>query len=217
VVEAAYLDERMLVVLLLQIVSVGTFLSTGLKLPYAAFVGTHGFGPRTNHEGHPIHVTPVPVTMYVAMGTVALLNLAIGLFPDLLYDLLPFGVDYQAYSLGKVLEKTQILVFTGLGFWLVLHKLGAKSMIILDTDWLYRRLPQAIVGLARAGRTDRAPVERDARPTPEPVATAQRARTAVLERLGGGDPDSPPPVSATWTLGAIIMGVAVLLLGVSLW
>ncbi|MFA9432440.1 Na(+)/H(+) antiporter subunit D [Egicoccus sp. AB-alg2] len=214
VVESAYVDERALVVLILQIVSVGTWLSTGLKLPYAAWFGTDGAGPRTNDEGHPIHVAPVPRTMLAAMGIVAALNLAIGLAPGLLYDLLPHPVDYQPYSVGKVLEKIQILLFTAFAFGLLLKKLQAKAMITVDTDWVYRRLPLVVGELGRRGRTAEAPVAAPAPARPALLTRFQAARTDVLARFGR-DREGPPPVAATWTLGSVLLAAGIVLFLVS--
>lgn len=210
VVESAYVDERALVVLILQIVSVGTFLSTGLKLPHAAWFGKDGAGPRSNDEGHPVHVAPVPHTMIAAMGIVAALNLAIGLLPNLLYDLMPYAVDYNAYSLGKVLEKTQILLFTALAFFLLLPKLAAKAMITVDTDWVYRRLPLLVGAVGRRERTDAPPVEHAAPSRPRVAARFEDARTSALARFGRGG-DGPPPVAATWTLGSVLLAAGIVL------
>lgn len=36
----------------------------------------------------------------------------------------------------------QLLMLTGLGFWLLINKLGGEATITLDTDWFYRRPSQ---------------------------------------------------------------------------
>jgi multicomponent Na+:H+ antiporter subunit D len=228
-VHAASLDERALVVVLLKLASVGTFLHTGLKLPYGTWFGDEGAGPRTN-EGHRIQVGPVAPSMYVAMAISAVLNFAIGVYPALLFDLLPFPVDYDAYTLSKVVEKSQILLFTAFGFWLLLSKLGAEPTISLDTDWAYRRLPRIVADRWR-DRTPPsaplapedteaaadAPVATGTRPASHAVGTALlKARTSVLERLGPAPSETKPPVVATWVLGAVILAASLLLLGLSL-
>lgn len=235
VVESAYAAGDLgWLVLLLKIASVGTFLHTGLKLPYGAWFGTEGWGPRDN-TGHRIQVGPVAPSMYVAMGIAAVLNTVIGVVPDLLYDLLPYAVDYEPYSLAKVVEKSQILVFTALAFWLLLDQLGAKAMVSADTDWLYRRLPRLVaerVGRQRQGAPSPGrPVPTEPAPTdehvagvapgtvpdqPTPVATLTRARSAVLERASGRPEGSPPPVVGTWVLGAVILATAIVILAASL-
>ncbi len=170
VVEAAYQSELGWLVLLLKVASVGTFLHTGLKLPYGTWFGDEGWGPRRN-EGARLQVDPLPVSMFVAMGIGAVLNTVIGVYPALLYDLLPFPVDYVPYTLGKVVEKSALLLFTALAFWLLLDQLGAKAKVSLDTDWLYRTLPRLIADAWRRSRGAPAPVAAPgaaAEPQPQP-------------------------------------------------
>jgi multicomponent Na+:H+ antiporter subunit D len=200
-------------VVLLKIASVGTFLSTGLKLPYSTWFGAQGAGPATN-EGARVQVGRVPVSMYVAMGGAAALNLAIGVYPELLYGLLPFDEIYEVYTLGKVVETLQLLLFTGLLFWLLLARLQAKDKLNLDTDWVYRRLP-ILLRDARGDDDGRTP-DGHAGSTADTVGALGRARTAVLERVGAAATTRPPPVAATWLLGAIVVGAGVLFLVLSL-
>jgi multicomponent Na+:H+ antiporter subunit D len=202
VVEAAYRSDLLWLVILLKIASVGTFLHTGLKLPHGAFVGREGFGPASN-EGQRITVGPVPTSMYVAMTLGAVANTAIGLYPKLLYDLLPHAVTYTPYSTAKVLEKSQILIFTALAFWLLLDRLHAKAKVSLDVDWLYRRLP-ALVG-ARATRTRSGS-----------VMPAWGTLAGVRERIGTLLAPSPGPLVPTWTLGAVILVTSIVVLIASL-
>ena len=214
VVAAASLDGRALVVILLQIASVGTFLHTGLKLPYGTWVGHEGWGPRTN-VGARIAVGRIPTSMYVAMTISALLNFAIGVFPGVFYALLPFPAEYQFYTLGKLVEKSQILLFTGLGFWLLLSKLHATAMVTVDTDWVYRRLPRLLRELGDHWLDRREPVERGAPTVWAPDRALQSARTAVLTRVGSRGAGAVPPVAATWALGAVILGTSIIVLVVS--
>jgi multicomponent Na+:H+ antiporter subunit D len=129
VVHSAELDHRTLVVLLLNLASVGTFLSVGLKVPYFTW-----FGPDRS-----IRTQPVPRNMYAGMILAAGINLAIGIYPELLYRVMPFPVAYRPYSAAHLLESLQLLAFTGLGFWLVVDKIQSKPMITLDLDWFYRK------------------------------------------------------------------------------
>ena len=129
VIHAAELDQQGSVFLLLSLASIGTFLSLGLKLPYFTW-----FGPKAS-----LTPAPVPWSMYLGMLITAGLNVAIGVYPSLLYGLLPFPVQYQPYTLLHVTGTSQLLFFTGLGFWLLLGKLGGEATITLDSDWFYRR------------------------------------------------------------------------------
>jgi multicomponent Na+:H+ antiporter subunit D len=198
---------------LLKIASVGTFLSTALKLPYAAW-----FGP-DRHEaatGTPTRLRPVPVTMYVAMGLAALVNIAIGVYPALLWELLPFANEYTPFTAYKLSENLQLLLLTALGFWVLIAKLGAKPGVVLDLDWLYRILPLRAADAARSLR-GRRPA-----PAPAGAATATGPRLHRVPVLGPAlrgrarPAGTPPPVQPTWVLGVVIFGVSVVVLGLSL-
>jgi multicomponent Na+:H+ antiporter subunit D len=208
-------DEGMTAALwLLKIASVGTFLSTALKLPYAAW-----FGP-DRHEaatGEPTRLRPIPTTMYVAMGLAALINLAIGVYPALLWDLLPYANDYSPFTSYKLSETLQLLLLTALGFWLLIASLGAKPGTVLDLDWLYRVLPLRVADAARSlGGRRPAP----AHPRQRPVVAASLLHrvpvvgTVLEERTRSAG--APPAVQPTWVLGVVIFGVSVVVLGMSL-
>ncbi|MGH7831395.1 MAG: Na(+)/H(+) antiporter subunit D, partial [Candidatus Binatia bacterium] len=114
VIHAAELQHEGAVVLLLYLASVGTFLHTGLKLPYFTW-----FGPQ-----RVLKPLPIPRNMYAGMILAGTMNIAIGVYPGLLYDLMPFPVVYRPYTTSHVMETLQLLAFTGLGFWLLINKLG---------------------------------------------------------------------------------------------
>ena len=139
VVYAAGVTHMEAVVLILYLVSIATFLSVGLKLPYFTWLGPNK---------RSLKPANTPVGMYVAMALTAGLCVAIGVYPSMLYNILPFTVEYQPYTVAKVLQTMQLLAFTGLGFWMLVHRLGGKDYITLDIDWLYRRLPRLVYGLA---------------------------------------------------------------------
>ncbi|MFH1141838.1 MAG: Na(+)/H(+) antiporter subunit D [Chloroflexota bacterium] len=138
---AAEVDHRGLMVLLLNLASVGTFLSTGLKLPYFTWFGA----------GKAMPVRQVPWNMYAAMGLGAAINIAIGVYPALLYGVLPFPVDYRPYTASHVWEALQLLLFTGLGFWLLAKMLKGELTITLDTDWFYRVPARLVYAVAVVG------------------------------------------------------------------
>ncbi|ASY66894.1 NADH-ubiquinone oxidoreductase chain L (plasmid) [Sinorhizobium sojae CCBAU 05684] len=129
VVAAAGEDHRALVVLALTMASSGTFLHTGLKLPYYMFFGTdRGLAAREP-----------PHNMLIAMGMAAVLCIAIGVFPEPLYALLPYSVDFEPYTGQHVAESLGILMFTALGFVIFLRALDPENTISIDTDWFYRK------------------------------------------------------------------------------
>jgi multicomponent Na+:H+ antiporter subunit D len=132
IIYAAGLSGLGLVVLFLNLASVGTFLHTGLKLPYFTWFSK----PVYEKNVKPV---PLPPGMYVAMGLTAALCIVIGVYPQLLYNILPYPVDYNPYTANHIVEAVQILVFTGIGFYLLINQLKGKNTISLDTDWFYRR------------------------------------------------------------------------------
>ena len=121
------------VVLLLYVASVGTFLHTGLKLPYFTWLNRRDAQPGVPLERR------VPTGMILAMVLAAGLNVALGIYPDPLYDRLPFALHYEPYTASHVVLSLQLLVFTGFGFWLLVRQLGGEQTITLDTDWFYRK------------------------------------------------------------------------------
>jgi multicomponent Na+:H+ antiporter subunit D len=135
VVEAAAVDHRAWIWLLLSMASAGTFLHTGLKLPYFTFLGQDaGLRPRE-----------APWNMLLAMGIAAFFCVFIGVNPGWLYQFMPSPVDYNAYSAGHLFWELQLLLFTGLGFFLMLKHLGGEARLSVDTDWLYRKAGPALV------------------------------------------------------------------------
>lgn len=138
VVAAAAGDHHALVALMLLLASSGTFLHTGLKLPYYMFFG----------KDQGLKAREPPLNMLVAMGIAAALCILIGIFPGLLYDLLPYPVAFEPYTATHVTETLGILLFTGLGFALFLKHLDPENTISLDTDWFYRKGARGLMWLA---------------------------------------------------------------------
>ncbi len=129
VVSSAAETHRTWIFLLLTLASSGTFLHTGLKLPYYMFFGTDR-GLRA-HEP--------PRNMLAAMGLAAAACVLIGIAPALLYSALPHAVDYAPYTVRHVISTVGLLAFTALGFFLLLRHLDPEPSVSLDTDWFYRR------------------------------------------------------------------------------
>ena len=81
--------------------------------------------------------------MLLAMALAAMLCIGIGVYPMMLYDLLPYEVDYWPFDYSHVIAQLQLLFFSALAFtWLKLSGLYPPELrlVNLDTDWLYRRL-----------------------------------------------------------------------------
>jgi multicomponent Na+:H+ antiporter subunit D len=129
VVAAAGESHRSVVMLLLLLASVGTFLHTGLKLPYGTWYG----------EDRGVSPLPPPRNMYLGMAMAAFFCILHGVAPGLLYDMLPYAVHFEPYTFPHVVETSQILIFTFAAFWIFRRHVGGEAGITLDVDWFYRR------------------------------------------------------------------------------
>ncbi|WP_429810400.1 Na(+)/H(+) antiporter subunit D [Ensifer sp. B1-9] len=138
VIAAAGQDHRALVVLALTMASSGTFLHTGLKLPYYMFFG---------HD-RKLGGREPPRNMLVAMAIAAAFCIVIGVFPEPLYALLPYPVAFEPYTGAHVTESLALLMFTALGFVLFLKALDPENTVSIDTDWFYRKGAQAFLWFA---------------------------------------------------------------------
>ena len=81
-----------------------------------------------------------------------MLCIFIGCYTPYLYKMLPYpglAAEYHPYTAYHVFETLQILLFTGLGFFLLLKKLVPDPTISLDMDWFYRKGGRAFLWLAR--------------------------------------------------------------------
>ncbi len=137
--------------LMLLFASAGVFHHAGIKIPYFAFFA-HDSGIRT---------TEPPTNMLIAMSIAAILCMAIGIQPAMLYSLLPFDTGYSPYDATHVLAQTQLLFFSALAFvWLNLNGLYPPELrsVNLDAEWLYRRLFPRILtsGFSWLWRADKA-------------------------------------------------------------
>lgn len=144
IVAAGFERHLMWAGFLLMLASAGTFLHTGLKVPYFIWFGKNNCQEATwNRAAEP------PWNMMVAMGITAFLCVFIGCYYPYLYRMLPYPVDYHPYTAYHISETLQILLFTGLGFFLLIKKLAPEPKISLDTDWFYRKGGRAFLWLAR--------------------------------------------------------------------
>ena len=155
VVSAAGESHRAGIFLMLTLASSGTFLHTGLKLPYYMFFGKdRGLPPQragVRVGGPGLRAQEPPANMIVAMGVAAAACILIGVFPTLLYSQLPFSVDYVPYTARHVTATLGLLGFTALGFFLLLKHLDPEPVVSLDTDWFYRRGLTASLAVVQGG------------------------------------------------------------------
>ncbi|HEY6009726.1 MAG TPA: Na(+)/H(+) antiporter subunit D, partial [Geobacteraceae bacterium] len=122
-------SHHIVLMLMLLLASVGTFLSVGVKLPYFIWFG----------EDKGVVAKDPPLNMIIAMAIAGFFCFFIGIYPDWLYKMLPFPVEYHPYTAYHFAETTQILAFTALGFFLLRKKMKPEPKLNLDVDLFYRK------------------------------------------------------------------------------
>ena len=120
---------------LLTAASAGVFLHAGIKFPWFVFFQKDsGLRPKDP-----------PWNMKLVMIIFAIFCIILGIFPSILYNILPFKVDYIPYTSGHVVAYLQLLLFAGLAFFILLPQMKRTLTISLDTDWFYRVVGKKLV------------------------------------------------------------------------
>ena len=132
--EAAGIEHLEVVWYLLAAASAGVFLHAGVKFPWFVFF----------QKDSGLRPPDPPWNMRAAMVLFAALCLGIGMVPGPLYAILPFTVDFVPYTAPHVVFQLQLLLFSGLAFFLLLGWLQRTRTITLDVDWFYRKLGVAL-------------------------------------------------------------------------
>jgi multicomponent Na+:H+ antiporter subunit D len=144
IVAAGFQNHMLWPAFLLTLASAGTFLHTGLKVPYFIWFGKNNCSEETWRKA-----ADPPVNMNVAMAIASFLCIFIGCYTPYLYNMLPYPVDYHPYTAYHVSESMQILLFTALGFFLLTKKLAPEPTISIDMDWFYRMAGRGFLWLAK--------------------------------------------------------------------
>lgn len=153
ILTAAAEEHRWVIWTILLMASAGVMEHSGIKIPYFAFFA-HDSGRR---------VKEAPINMLLAMGITAALCIGIGIYPEPLYAILPYTVDYHPYTTAHVITSLQLLVFAAIAFvWLTKGGLypAETPSTNLDFDWIYRKfLPRVVhdlrISIAEIDRTGR--------------------------------------------------------------
>ena len=193
-VSQAASDGHMLVVwLLLTAASAGVFLHAGIKFPWFVFF----------QKDSGLRPDDPPRSMRWAMILFAVLCIAIGIWPDALYGLLPYAVKYEPYTGAHVVTQLQLLLFSGLAFFVMLPYLRRTLTITLDSDWVWRKLlPAAVTQLDRLAAATWSIGERGAE-----LASAVVSDLVMRQRAPDGS------FVRTSSIRAMALWVLVLLLG----
>ena len=113
---------------LLAAASAGVFLHAGIKFPWFVFF----------QKDSGLRPPDPPWNMRAAMVFFSVLCLGLGMMPGPLYALLPYPVTYVPYTANHVIFQLQLLLFSGLAFFLMLGWLQRTLTITLDVDWFWR-------------------------------------------------------------------------------
>jgi multicomponent Na+:H+ antiporter subunit D len=182
--------------LLLAAASAGVFLHAGIKFPWFVFF----------QKDSGLRPPEPPWNMRAAMLLVAALCIGFGIAYEPLYALLPYPVAYRPYSAWHVVAQLQLLLFSGLAFFVMLGWLKRTRTITLDVDWFWRGLPMRAAA-------------RGAVLCAVAFASAERrlrdicgALAAQLRRTHGPQ----AALARTWPTGAMGAGVMALLLALLL-
>ncbi|HEY5762787.1 MAG TPA: proton-conducting transporter membrane subunit, partial [Rhodocyclaceae bacterium] len=130
VTQAAVDGHLLWIWLALAAASAGVFLHAGIKFPWFVFF----------QKDSGLRPPDPPASMRWAMIFFAFLCIALGVWPEPLYAMLPYAVNYVPYTAAHVLTQLQLLLFSGLAFFVMLKYLKRTPTITLDTDWTYRVL-----------------------------------------------------------------------------
>jgi multicomponent Na+:H+ antiporter subunit D len=191
-INSAAAEEHLIVPwFLLVAASAGVFLHAGIKFPWFVFF----------QKDSGLRPPDPPANMRWAMYLFAFLCVGIGVYPQPLYAILPYPVDYAAYTGGHLVTQLQLLLFAGLAFFVMLPMMKRTNTITLDVDWLYRRLGPAMVRTAvRVWDATQGAVA---------AGTMSSVRAAIrwLEHHYG----PPGTLARTWPTGSMVMWVAILL------
>ena len=129
ILQAASNQHLIIIYILLEAASAGVFLHAGIKFPYFVFFA----------KDKGLRVSDPKKNMQWAMIFFAFLCIFIGVYPKPLYNILPYAVDYHAYTGMHIVRMLQLLFFSGLAFFVFLSFLKRTETITLDTDWFYRK------------------------------------------------------------------------------
>jgi multicomponent Na+:H+ antiporter subunit D len=178
--------------ILLAAASAGVFLHAGIKFPWFVFF----------QKDSGLRPLEPPWNMRLAMAFFSALCIGLGIFYEPLYRLLPYAVDYEPYTAWHVVAQLQLLLFSGLAFFVMLDWLKRTLTITLDFDWLYRvflpRLADVAARLLSSG-----------------IAAGEAAFAQIGKRVDAAARsllDTQGLFARTWASGSMALGMMLMLL-----
>jgi multicomponent Na+:H+ antiporter subunit D len=133
--QAALDGHHLWIWLLLTTASAGVFLHAGFKFIWFVFF----------QKDSGLRPAEPPRSMRWTMVFFSCLCIALGVWPEPLYALLPYEVNYVPYTGAHVVMQLQLLLFSGLAFFVLLPYLKPTLTMTLDTDWVWRNLLPALL------------------------------------------------------------------------
>jgi len=178
---------------LLVAASAGVFLHAGIKFPwYVFFQKDSGLRPKDP-----------PWNMQAAMVLLSVFCIVLGVFPGLLYWMLPYPVDYVPYTAEHVVTQLQLLLFAGLAFFVMLPMMKRTLTVSLDLDWFWRvawvrlfRLVERLMNGLRIGLGGAV------------LGLLKRFSDELMRHHG-----AQGVLARAWPIGSMLLWVAVLLAG----
>ncbi|MHB8121390.1 MAG: Na(+)/H(+) antiporter subunit D [Desulfuromonadaceae bacterium] len=138
IIEAGVHSGLYWVWLTLELASAGVFLHAGIKFPYFVFFAKDS-GMRPGEA---------PPHMLIAMAFLSFICIFLGVYPQPLYAILPFEVNFHPYTFEHTINQLQLLMFSALAFFMFLPMLKRTETISIDTDWFYRKGGKLLFSLA---------------------------------------------------------------------
>jgi multicomponent Na+:H+ antiporter subunit D len=133
-----------LLALALEVATAGTFIAVGIRLPYFVFWRGKPAGAAS-----PAPAKPIPWNMYAGMTLAAILCIAQGVYPDMLYRYLPYPVEtpFEPWTAWHVLQALLLLGFSGLAVFLLKGIIRPQPGTNLDLDYFYRLVGRGTLAL----------------------------------------------------------------------
>jgi multicomponent Na+:H+ antiporter subunit D len=193
-ISQAAADQHLFAVwMLLAAASAGVFLHAGIKFPWFVFF----------QKDSGLRPPEPPWNMRLAMALFSALCVGLGIFYQPLYQLLPYPAHYQPYTGWHVVAQLQLLLFSGLAFFVMLGWLKRTLTVTLDADWLYRVVFARLASLGAS-----LAVRVIARVEAAAAAATRRLEAPVRAFLG-----AQGVFARTWTAGSMAVGMMLMLLG----
>lgn len=184
-------EQLAFVYFMLVAASAGVFLHAGIKFPWFVFF----------QKDSGLRPADPPWNMRVAMILFAAACIVLGVFPNLLYALLPYEVNYVPYTADHVVTQFQLLLFAGLAFFVMLPWMKRTETVSLDFDWFWR------IGFPKLFRLGERALDALRRGFEETVLMAGRGVFDSVHKHHGAS----GLLARTWPIGAMVLWVAVML------